>query len=98
MGAHSKPAVSYPTGLDAAILKALPSFRDRKRSAANLVAGLKVHRELRSFVGVTEDQIEAALGTMFDQGHFAPDQYITPERTGGGARRVSKVAVAAGAH
>jgi hypothetical protein len=98
MSDHRRKAntVSYPDGLEAAIVRALPSLRGHKRSANDLLAALRGHQELRSMDGVTNAQIEAALGTMADRGQFNPDQYILPARSRA-RHRASDIALAAAA-
>jgi hypothetical protein len=76
-----KPPATYPDGLEAAILKALPSFRRRKRPIGELLTDLQEHQELRS-AGVTIEQISAALHAMVATHQFRPGQYLSASPAG----------------
>ena len=70
-----KPEVSYPDGLEAAILKTLPSLHGQRRSLAEFIKVLLKRPALRALGAISEEQVQAALDKMYNQRHFNPDSY-----------------------
>jgi hypothetical protein len=95
---HAAPTVTYPDGLDAAIIAALPALRDRLRLPGAFIEALLSRPELHPFDGITDKQVEIALGDMHSRGQFDPEQYIRPQRKADARHRAGIGSLAAAAH